>query len=166
LNEEPSWDQCAALSRRHRPTRTMIDANWNTALVQRSTPLTELVLEWKVLLTGLEDCATTLLGWLYLGSTDSAASPHLRLHTFLPMYVQTTRSCNARATMPPGKPTRCASDRMPRLGVDGIEMATWRRCHWWRLPSSLSARPASLDETRYALSFLLPYVPYSRLGEL
>jgi hypothetical protein len=23
-------------------------------------------------------------GWLYLGSTDSAASPHLRLHAFLP----------------------------------------------------------------------------------
>jgi hypothetical protein len=46
------------------------------------------------------------------------------------------------------------------------ELAAYCRCHLWRLPSSLPARPASLDGTRYALTFLLPYVPYSSLGEL
>jgi hypothetical protein len=80
-------------------------------------------------------------GWLYLGS-DSAASPYLRPHAFPPdgcTYHSLVQLC--RRAIQCGF-ARCASDRRPRLGADGVELAsvptTGRVC---RSPY-LRARPA------------------------
>jgi hypothetical protein len=93
-------------------------------------------------------------GWLYLGS-DSAASPYLRPHAFPPdgcTYHSLVQLC--RRAIQCGF-ARCASDSRPRLGADGVELASVAATGGVYRPPYLRARPALTRRGTHSLpSFL------------